>query len=105
MATTSKSTEDSTESKTEPTQSATISNKDQSVPLLEKNSEKINAAPEGSPPKEKIVPESTAPEEIKNATEKTTKQPPKLDDFYQLGRYTYIVCIFAELLILSQVFF
>nr|CAD2207501.1 unnamed protein product [Meloidogyne enterolobii] len=103
MATTSKSTEDSTESKTEPTQSATISNKDQSVPLLEKNSEKINAAPEGSPPKEKIVPESTAPEEIKNATEKTTKQPPKLDDFYQLGRYTYIVCIFAELLILSQV--
>jgi len=29
----------------------------------------------------------------------------KLDDFYQLGRYTYIVCIFAELLILSQVYF
>uniref|UniRef100_A0A915N0S4 Uncharacterized protein n=1 Tax=Meloidogyne javanica TaxID=6303 RepID=A0A915N0S4_MELJA len=102
MATTSRSTEDSTESKTEPTHSATISNKDQSVLLLEKNSEKIAVAPESSPPKEKIVPESSTPEEIKNAAEKTNKQPPKLDDFYQLGRYTYIVCIFAELLILSQ---
>ncbi|KAL7072972.1 hypothetical protein ACQ4LE_008186 [Meloidogyne hapla] len=93
MATTSKSTEEST-STTDPTQSATLSNKDQSkVPLIEQNAEKIVTA---------LAPENSAAE-IKNATEKMVKQTVKLDDFYQLGSYTYIVCLFAELLILSQV--
>ena len=64
-------------------------------PELEKNAEKTVSA---------LAPEDSTPVQLAAATDKMISQNAKLDDFYQLGRYTYIVCLFAELLILAQVF-
>ena len=63
-------------------------------PLVEKHAEKAVAA---------MAPEGTSPAQLAAATDKMVAQTAKLDDFYQLGRYTYIVCLFAELMILAQV--
>lgn len=62
---------------------------------LEKNAEKTVTA---------LAPDDSTPLQLVAATDKMISQSAKLDDFYQLGRYTYIVCLFAELLILAQVF-
>jgi hypothetical protein len=68
-------------------------------PLVEKHAEKAVAA---------MAPEEASPAELAAATDKMVAQTAKLDDFYQLGRCTYIVtyifCLFAELMILAQVF-
>jgi hypothetical protein len=51
-----------------------------------------------------LAPEDSTPSQMAAATDKMIAETAKLDDFYQLGRYTYIVCLFAELLILAQVY-
>lgn len=50
-----------------------------------------------------LAPEGAEPHELAAATDKMVAETVKLDDFYQLGKYTYIVCLLAELMILSQV--
>ncbi|KAL3084077.1 hypothetical protein niasHS_009210 [Heterodera schachtii] len=50
-----------------------------------------------------LVPSGASPAQLAAATDKMVDETVKLDDFYQLGRYTYVVCLLAELLILAQV--
>ena len=50
-----------------------------------------------------MAPENSSPHELAAAADKMVAETVKLDDFYHLGRYTYIVCLLAELLILQQV--
>jgi hypothetical protein len=63
-------------------------------PLVEAHAEKAVTA---------LAPANSSPAQMAAAKDKMIEQTAKLDDFYQLGRYTYIVCLFAELLILAQV--
>ncbi|KAI3417546.1 hypothetical protein GPALN_013266 [Globodera pallida] len=50
-----------------------------------------------------LAPADSSHAELAAATDKMMDETAKLDDFYQLGKYTYIVCLLAELLILAQV--
>ena len=52
----------------------------------------------------KLVPDDSNPSQSDATTETTIEESAELDDFYQMGKYMYIVCAFAELMFFILVF-
>ena len=50
------------------------------------------------------VPDDSNPSQSDATTETTIEESAELDDFYQMGKYMYIVCAFAELMFFILVF-
>ena len=45
-----------------------------------------------------LGPDDTNPSQLDASTETMIEENAELDDFYQMGKYMYIVCAFAELM-------
>ena len=45
-----------------------------------------------------LGPDDPDPSQLDATTETTSEESAELDDFYQMGKYMYIVCAFAELM-------